>query len=434
MPEKKKSGLKKKSKKSVKTSKGARKPKSIPKPKTKPIYLTDHSDISKATKECYIKHLNNPTPNNDLESYKEYLLKVCNAIDYFVFFTSGEIESNILILCCSVSAYKKIRKIKPHIIISATEHDSLIKYAKSLQDSDQIELSILNPNSYGCILSETLSEAITPNTCLIMITFINQEMGSVNNIEKMSGIAHEHKIPIHSNCSHLFGRHCLDLTKNKIDSVSLSFDKIKGPVDIGALLINKQYFDGYRLDEHSTTLENKRKYNISNIAAAIECVKESLIDRVSKNKQLLQHRNNIINDITDKYQHITLENYMSSDNPPLTDVERINKVVILGPPIDNVLYYTPSILSFLLLHDDLYTADYIKKKLERYEIFIGNPDTQSNSLVFDKSNSLVFDKSKQLNVYDIIGIPKNVHPYIIRIVLNDELTESDITKFLDNLF
>ena len=184
-----------------------------------------------------------------IDESKNYILKMCDApLDkYSLFFTSGEIESNNIILCCAVNAYKKIRKIKPHVVVSTVEHNSVITYAKSLLDSGQIELSIIKPNSYGCILSDTVANALKDNTCFVSITYINRELGSVNNIEKITAILHEKKIPLHCDCTYLFGKHKLDLKKTNIDTATIAFDKINGPVGVGALIISNDLYNGYKL-------------------------------------------------------------------------------------------------------------------------------------------------------------------------------------------
>lgn len=353
-----------------------------------------------------------------MDESKNYLLGICGttAEDYSVYFTSGEIESNRLILCCAVNAYKKIKQVKPHIVISSVEHGSILTFAKSLYDSDQIELSIIKPNTYGCILSSTVDEAIKSNTCLVLITYINHELGSVNNIEKISKILHEKHIPLHSNCTYIFGKHNLDLGKVHIDSITISFDKINGPIGTGALIINNKFFDGYKLYEHSTTLENKRSYDIAAILASIEATKFSLLNRKQKNKKTLGLRNEIISQLGEKCQTMTFANFMRSDAPPLEETSKSkNKLVILGPPANNEAYYTPSILSMVIICFKKRTGVEIQSELEKKGIIIGLPDLSKN------------------NMYTEIGMPVEAQPYIIRIALPDDLTQQKITKFLITL-
>jgi cysteine sulfinate desulfinase/cysteine desulfurase-like protein len=438
----KKKSVKKKSvkKKSVKKKIGGVNKKPPKQEKIKPcewIYLDNvtSSILCTRAEQSYKKNIKSipMTPeskNKCIESSKDYLLTSCNTTNakYSVYFTSGQIESNRIILCCAVNAYKKIRNATPHVVISSSEHSSILTYAQSLYDSKQIELSIIKPNSYGCVLSDTVADAIKVNTCLVLISYINHELGSVNNIEKISGILHEKRIPLHSDCTYLFGRHTLNLQKTKIDSVAISFDKINGPIGIGALIINNNFFLGYKLNEHSTTLNNKRQYNIPILLASIEASKYSFVNRKSKNKKLTKFRNDIINQLGKKCQIMTFANFMKSDAPPLNETTKSkNKLVILGPPIDNISYYTPSILSLVIITNKHKSGIDIKKDLEKKGIVIGLPNLSECDNEPESKDNCV------LNMYDEIGMPKEAQKYIIRISLSDDLTPNKIKKVIDAL-
>ena len=109
---------------------------------------------------------------------------------------------------------------------------------------------------------------------------------------------------------------------------------------------------------------------------------------------------------------------MKTDEAPLTeDTNHMNKLIILGPPIDNVAYYTPSILSFIIMTKKNIDNITIKKKLENHNIFICN--TINNS----------YDDS----FYNDIGIPSDAKKYIIRLSINDNIT-SDNIKFFIKIF
>jgi cysteine desulfurase len=349
---------------------------------------------------------------------KDYILKICDApLDkYSIYFTSGEIESNNIILCSAINAYKKIRKIKPHVVVSTVEHNSVITYARSLLDSNQIELSIIKPNSYGCILSDTVSKALKPNTCFVSITYINRELGSVNNIEKISAILHEKRIPLHCDCTYLFGKHKLDLTKTSIDTATIAFDKINGPIGVGALIISNDLYNGYKLYEHSTSLTEDRPHNIPAIISANEALKVSLHNRKKKNKKILKFRNEIINKLSEKCQTMTFANFMKSDSPPLEESKKSKiKLVILGPPTSNESYYTPSILSLIIISEKKKTGADIKKELEKKGIIIGVPDIDKNFM------------------YKELGMPEESLKYIIRISLSDDINQVEINKFIASI-
>jgi cysteine sulfinate desulfinase/cysteine desulfurase-like protein len=375
-----------------------------------------HQNAEKVYKNN-IQHVNKENHDKILEESSSFILNSCDAPSgkYSVYFTAGEYESNVLILQSSINAYKKIRKIKPHVVISSSEHESIIIFTKSLLDSDQIELTIIKPNAYGCVLSDTVLKSLKSNTCIVSITYINHELGSVNNIEKISEILHEKHIPLHSNCSYIFGKHKLDLKKTNIDAVTVSFDKIGGPIGIGALIICNDLMNGYKLGEHSTLLEKTGPYSIPGIVSSIESLKISMTNRKSKNAELLKLRNNIIDELSKSSQLLTFANFMKSDEPPLDETKKSkNKFVILGPPIDNESYYTPSILSFIIITQKNKSCDIIKQELSKKNIIIGVPDNHNI-------------------MYNDIGIPVETQKYIIRISLFDHIKKLDIDMFLKEL-
>ncbi len=354
--------------------------------------------------------------NTVMDTSTKYILDICQTKQefYSVFFTSGEIESNRIILSCTVNAYRKIRKTKPHIIISSCEHSSMLIYAKSLFDSSQIELTIITPNAYGCVVSEDIIKHIKPTTCLVSITYINKELGSVNNINKISELLHEKKIPLHSDCTYLFGKHTMDLSKNIVDAATVSFDKINGPIGVGALILRNDFLNGYKLQEHSTTLNGGRTYCIPLISSAIESLKFSLDNRDAKNKKLLSFRNKIINQLSNKSQVLTFANFMKADDPPLAvQQKKKTKIVVLGPPASNTCYYTPSILSLVIINKANKTNVELKQYLEKKNIVIGIPD--------------------ETDLLDQIGMPKEAQNFVIRISIPDNITKEKIDLFITTI-
>lgn len=386
----------------------------------KPIYMDNTINI--VSPSTIINYSTNLLERQKKITYgKEIMLNILNTNkdNYSIFFTCGIDESNNLILTSCVNSFKKIKKVIPHVVISSVESYSLLKYANSLKESGNIELTILKGNAYGCIMSTDIITHLKENTCLVMISYINPKTGSVNNVNKISQILHERNIPLHSDCLYLFGNHTLDLSSNNIDSVSLSFDRINAPSGIGILAVRNPLLDGYRLKDHSSLFEsNTCNGNVELLQFSIKLLVDKLKDRKLKNKKLLSYRNQIIECLGKKCQILTFANFMKTDEAPLTeDTNHMNKLIILGPPIDNVAYYTPSILSFIIMTKKNIDNITIKKKLENHNIFICN--TINNS----------YDDS----FYNDIGIPSDAKKYIIRLSINDNIT-SDNIKFFIKIF
>ena len=110
---------------------------------------------------------------------------------------------------------------------------------------------------------------------------------------------------------------------------------------------------------------------------------------------------------------MTFANFMKSDAPPLEESKKSkNKLVILGPPTSNESYYTPSILSLVLISDKKKSGVDIKTDLEKKGIIIGVPDLDNNFM------------------YKEIGMPEEALKHIIRISLSDDIKQNDVNKFV----
>ena len=145
--------------------------------RNKVVYLdnngTTHMDneaIETLTKWCKIAQ--NPSSSsmcaekskNLIKLAKKELIKHCGGIGkYTVIYTSGATESNCFIIRSTVMAYNRIKKIKPTIIISAIEHESIISCCKSLENDNLVKIVYIIPNIEGSIPITSIENAISKN-------------------------------------------------------------------------------------------------------------------------------------------------------------------------------------------------------------------------------------------------------------------------------
>ena len=165
--------------------------------------------------------------HNILERSRITISNILNCKSSEIFFTSGGSESNNLVL-------KGILNAGDHFITSSYEHPSILALAKDLLKED-IEVSFIKPNKFGLIDPEKIKKAIQENTKLISIMYVNNEIGTTNDIEKMSAIATEHNIPFHSDAVQYIGKERIDLSNNNINFLSIGAHKFYGPKGIGIL-------------------------------------------------------------------------------------------------------------------------------------------------------------------------------------------------------
>lgn len=125
-----------------------------------------------------------------------------------------------------------------HIISSTYEHPSVMNVIKSLEKKGA-SLTLLKPDNDGKINPEEVEQKITRNTKLISLMFVNNELGSINDIEKISKITQKHNIILHVDAVQCVGKIPINLEKIKIDMMSLSAHKFYGPKGVGALFVRK---------------------------------------------------------------------------------------------------------------------------------------------------------------------------------------------------
>ena len=176
------------------------------------------SAIIKKIEEISLSNFANPSSLHKLGFEAEKVLNESREI----FFTSGGTESNNLALI----GYALRNKNKGnHIIASSIEHDSVINPLKFLS-SIGFEISLVEPDGRGIINPEDVSKLIKDNTILVSIMHINNEIGSINDIQRISQSvkSHNNNVIFHSDCVQSFGKY--DIKNLNADLVTFSSHKI----------------------------------------------------------------------------------------------------------------------------------------------------------------------------------------------------------------
>ncbi len=152
-----------------------------------------------------------------------------------VVFTSGGTESNNLALKGVAFAQ---RPRGGHIITSLIEHPAVLEVCKYLENNG-FNVSYLPVDSQGLVDPGTVAKAIRPDTILISIMHANNETGTIQPISEISGLAHAHGIPMHTDAAQTAGKISVDTNDLGADLVSLAGHKFCAPKGVGALFIRK---------------------------------------------------------------------------------------------------------------------------------------------------------------------------------------------------
>lgn len=151
-----------------------------------------------------------------------------------VVFTSGGSESNNMVF--QGLRHKLMEAGKKHLVVSAIEHDSVLKAAEMLT-KDGFYITYIAPDKDGYIRPRDISEAITEETGLVSVMYVNNETGAVNDIKEIGSICRKKNVLFHTDCVQAAGQYNIDVNDCCIDFASISSHKIHGCKGVGALYI-----------------------------------------------------------------------------------------------------------------------------------------------------------------------------------------------------
>jgi cysteine desulfurase len=168
-----------------------------------------------------------------LTEAREFLGKSINASKEEIYFTSGGSEANNLII-------KGLVKTGHHVITTIFEHHSVLMAYKELEKNG-VKVTYLEVDKDGKIDIEELGEAISKDTVLISIMHVNNEIGSIQDIEAIGKIIKEKssRARFHVDAVQSYGKLDIDVKKMNIDMLSVASHKIHGPKGIGFCYIKK---------------------------------------------------------------------------------------------------------------------------------------------------------------------------------------------------
>ena len=153
-----------------------------------------------------------------------------------IIFTSGATECNNMAIKGVARFYAAKKK---HIITTQTEHKCVLDSCRVLQN-DGFDITYLPVQPNGLIDLEVLKAAIRPDTALVSVMAVNNEIGVIQPMEEIGQLCRANKIFFHSDIAQAAGKIEVDVNKWNLDLASISGHKIYGPKGVGALYIRRR--------------------------------------------------------------------------------------------------------------------------------------------------------------------------------------------------
>jgi len=272
----------------------------------RPIYLdynatTPHDPEVVVAMQPYLrKCFGNPSSSHwfgvqtreAIEKARRQIGSLLNCQAEEIVFTSGGTESNNYAIKGAAFAS---RDKGNHIITSLIEHPAVTEVCKYLEGNG-FKVTYLKVNEYGFVNASDVEKAITPQTILITIMHANNEVGTIQPIERISKIAGAHGITFHTDAAQTVGKIPTNVSVLGVDLLSIAGHKLYAPKGVGALYIRK----GVKLAKfvHGAGHEQGRRAGTENVleivgfGRACDIAKRDMDKNISHTKEMRDRLHN----------------------------------------------------------------------------------------------------------------------------------------------
>ncbi len=273
--------------------------------------------VLNAINGSYLKHYSDPQNRQHIlgqqaaDAISNAQLKIGKSIGgnpQGIVFAGGAAEANNLAIFGAARAAPE----KRHIITFETEPPSVFAPCKLLESEFGYTLSVLSVDSLGQVDATEVMRCITDDTLFVSLSYVNKEIGTIQDISAISSMTQIHGALLHSDCSLALGRVPIDVKHQLIDLLTISGHKIHGPYGAGFVWARPDIAfiaaSGGRKTPHGVQSYNLDVPNIVGLGLATELAGSEIKTTSAKLQKLTLHLKNKLHQAIDNIHIVTPEN------------------------------------------------------------------------------------------------------------------------------
>ena len=252
-----------------------------------------------------------------IDNARDIIAKSIGAKSNEIFFTSGGTESDNWAIKGIARANKHRGK---HIIVSSIEHHAILESCKDLEN-EGFKITYLPVDDTGLVSLPELLHELTPETILVSVMAVNNEVGTIQNIKAIGEILKDYKAYFHVDAVQAINCVHFDVKEMRIDAMSMSSHKLHGPKGAGALYVKlgvpiKKFMNGgeQELNRRGGTV------NVPAVVGFAKAMEIAVRDIDVNNKKLSALTDYFINKLTYIISDVKINGNMNQKAPGIVNV------------------------------------------------------------------------------------------------------------------